>query len=308
MGRAVFTLSPVDTWVAGGHGCLAHFTGAGWDPPFDISVDAYQPLEAVWGSTADDVWAVGGRSSSPGMLLHFDGTGWTRETFGDSGFVDVWGSATDDVWAVTAAGAIAHFDGAAWSWAVEDTGVSGVQQLWGSSASDVWLVGACESWRFDGVSWAAGPTHGCGTLQAVGGTGTETFGVGVGGDIYQLVADDWVQTTSPTPNTLNDVVFVGPDDGWAVGLFGTILRYNGVAWATVEGGGVGELVRVWGTGPDDVWALDTVGGILHWDGSAWAVSESGAHAALNGIWGSGAGDIWAVGTWGAILRRRAEAA
>ena len=33
-------------------------------------------LQSLWGRSASDVWAAGGRDGS--AILHWDGTGWTR--------------------------------------------------------------------------------------------------------------------------------------------------------------------------------------------------------------------------------------
>lgn len=69
-------------------------------------------LNAVWGSSASNVFAVG----DVGTILHFDGTTWTRMT-SPTGFdlQSVSGSSPTDVFAVGNNGAIIRFDGDAWS-------------------------------------------------------------------------------------------------------------------------------------------------------------------------------------------------
>ncbi len=65
-----------------------------------------------------------------------------------------------------------------------------------------------------------------------------------------------------------------------------------------------DLFGVWGSGPSDVWAVGWGGTILRWDGRAWARVSSGATVDLLGVWGSGPSDVWAVGEGGTILRYR----
>ena len=109
-----------EVWAVGGNVQVAtgakmfRWDGAAWsqvDLPDDV--DAEQALYKVWGSSADDVWACG----TNGMLLHFDGEGWTRVTSGtDRTLLTLAGDGADDVWAVGGIGnaEIVHWDGAAW--------------------------------------------------------------------------------------------------------------------------------------------------------------------------------------------------
>src|SRR5215510_5695776 len=88
------------------------------------------PLFGVWGSGANDVWAVGG----PGTILHWDGFDWMSVSSGTTSFLSgVWGSGASDVWAVGGypTSTILHWDGSAWT-----SVPSGTEQylngVWGS--------------------------------------------------------------------------------------------------------------------------------------------------------------------------------
>ncbi|MDF2696845.1 MAG: hypothetical protein K0S65_5228 [Labilithrix sp.] len=61
------------------------------------------------------------------------------------------------------------------------------------------------------------------------------------------------------------------------------------------------LSAVWGSGPSDVWVVGAAGSVLHWDGSAWATASAGTTQSLYAVWGSGPNDVWAVSTPGAIF-------
>ena len=64
-------------------------------------------LNAVWGSSATDVYAVG----SSGTILHFDGNAWQAIPSGTTATLyGVGGSSATDVY-VTGDGTILHYDG-----------------------------------------------------------------------------------------------------------------------------------------------------------------------------------------------------
>ena len=75
----------------------------------------YYWFEGVWGSSANDVFAVGGHD----MIFHFNGTGWSSMKQVDSASPNgVWGSSANDVFVVGTLGIILHYDGnpkATWS-------------------------------------------------------------------------------------------------------------------------------------------------------------------------------------------------
>jgi len=125
-----------------------------------------------------------------------------------------------------------------------------------------------------------------------------------GGDLV-CSADNWCwRNPLPEGNNLRAFWGSGASDLWAVGDFGTILHWDGSAWASVSSGTTNWLWGIWGSGASDVWAVGFSGIILHWDGSAWTSVPSGTTNPLYGVWGSGESDVWAVGGGGTILERR----
>jgi len=135
-------------------------------------------LSAVWGATADDVWAIGGGGTQYDRLLHYDGTKWstyTKEVIWCSGFT-VFGFSADDVWMGGGAGwlergaGIWHYDGVEWTqnyvYSIEETYHSiNVCDIWGPSPDDVYACGRvvfddgnggiCKGFvlHYDGVKW-----------------------------------------------------------------------------------------------------------------------------------------------------------
>src|SRR5262249_26464771 len=113
-------------------------------------------LHGVWGSAADDVWAVGGS----GLILHRDASGWSRVPSGsDDTLLDVAGSARDDVWAVGANGSVLHFDGRAWSTRTRLMGT--LTGVWVAGPSEAWISAFPGLYQFDGNAWtsAGGLAH-----------------------------------------------------------------------------------------------------------------------------------------------------
>jgi hypothetical protein len=91
----------------------------------------------MWGSSAEDVWAVGER----GLLLHFDGRTWTRQDAGvQTHLRDIWGRAGDDVYVAMETHELLHFDGTRWS--TVSTGFSGsIRALSGGPGGEIFAAG-----------------------------------------------------------------------------------------------------------------------------------------------------------------------
>jgi hypothetical protein len=144
-----------------------HWDGTSWSP-VTITGPSSDPndLGAIWGSAADDVWAVGLRT-----IVHFDGTAWTPSAF-PTGIPPsewlgaVWGTGPNDVWA--GAGPLSddpillHWDGSSWS----DSGMSQGASFWGAAGGPLWATDdAGAVWLWDGQAWSlacdlAGLTYG----------------------------------------------------------------------------------------------------------------------------------------------------
>jgi hypothetical protein len=223
-------------------------------------------LNAVWGSSASSVYAVG----DAGKVYRYNGgfisavlTTFTENLHG------VAGDATHLV-VVGDSGVVAS---------TELAGVSGwheVSILFSGARRDVWV----------------GPQS---KAVVVGDNGTiYTYTIGVG-----LVA-----MASNTLAQLNGVWGSSPLDIHAVGAGGTILRYDGSAWKPQSAGTAADLFGVAGRSTADVYAVGNGGAVLHFDGTAWMPEASGTNLPLHDVWADPAGGTWAVGALGAILQRQ----
>lgn len=93
-------------------------------------------LQAVWGTSSTDVFAVG----EWGIILHFDGTSWSPLRDGaHAELYGVWGTSSTDVFAV-GAGALLHYDGSSWAAIPSFSTNSGLSDIWVQS-DEIFLVG-----------------------------------------------------------------------------------------------------------------------------------------------------------------------
>jgi hypothetical protein len=144
-------------------------------------------------------------------------------------------------------------------------------------------------------------------LYAVGGS-PEGDGV-----MMHFDGSTWSPVTLPggTP-LLNWVHAFGPNDIFSVGNGGTVIRYDGTSWTTIDSGVDRNLWGVWGASPDDVWAVggngmeDGQATIIRFDGSTWSpvtmpTLERPRVFAWFKVWGTSASDVWIVGQRGAVV-------
>ncbi|MGB0715407.1 MAG: WD40/YVTN/BNR-like repeat-containing protein [Phycisphaerae bacterium] len=231
--------------------------GAGtitWSEPYDATDDGF--LSAAWGTGPDNVYIVGGQPDS-GVILHFDGTDYARETIPDVPIL-IWafGFGEDEIYAVGEQGAVLLFDGTAWTELDSGTDID-LFGVWGSSPDDIWMVGGEAGFgspvilRYDGTTFENVP----------------------------------VPETDREDSALLKVWGTAADDVFAVGEQGLILRYDGTSWTQQPSGTSEDLVALWGTGSDNIVA---VGGranaaVLTYDGTSWSVRSTPGLAGLNGV-------------------------
>lgn len=147
--------------AVGQNGAIFRHTAEGWrrdEVPSDVrEADFY----GVWGMADGTAVAVGGGLSSPSetsVILHFDGTSWTRansDSLGTKTLRHVWGSSPDDYWAVGDDGVVGHFDGVDWrptATRVDDR----LYGVYGNGPNEIYAVGGSGRGvvlRWNGSSW-----------------------------------------------------------------------------------------------------------------------------------------------------------
>ncbi len=269
-------------------------------------------LVSVWGSSATDVWAVGGDpgDGSGPMVLHFDGAGWTRYRTGTTG--DLWwvfGFAGGPVFTGGTNGTILRWDAATFTpVAMTTPGTNTVFGIWGASPNDVWAVGGAGpdsgfAWRFDGVSWTAAAG-----LPADLGTRASLFKVwGLGADDVWLVGTggvtlhwDGLAIAEPASPTTRTLFTVQGSSGLfaAVGGYGTgvVLENDGAGWQDVTPPFAPQLNGVALSGTLG-YAAGINGAIYRRAGGAWEPepTQLDVFEDFHAVWLDPDGGVWAAG-------------
>ncbi|HEY6475359.1 MAG TPA: hypothetical protein VI456_02190 [Polyangia bacterium] len=203
---------------------LLRWNGAAWSAVDFGGAIAPTDLQAVWGTSDDDLW-LGDTLDS--QVFHWNGTAWSTTVAQTVNVEDLWGVSGAAGGPIFAAGTfgISRWNGSAWSSVTGTAVTGGAGALWGFAAGDVWEAG------------------GAGTLAHWDGAG-------------------WTDTTPDEATNFiaasQSIWGAAPDDVWAVGALGTIDHWDGKGWTQVLVGAFPyypTLNKVHGSSADDVWAV-----------------------------------------------------
>jgi photosystem II stability/assembly factor-like uncharacterized protein len=232
--NAVWFTSATEGWIVGNSGTVLHTLDAGqlWSR---VDVSSGQNLMDVAFADPAYGWAVG----SGGVLLRTidGGVTWTQQTLTGATLRGVTAANRRDLWIVSDVGEIfgTHSGGdtvfrvqpaitaqplrsvwrrAGLAWAVGDAGLAPRTVAMAPADTAAWvLLNAGASFQLRGVIFPSDLTG---------------YAVGFNGAGAILRSDDsgqtWQTQTSNTARPLNDVFFVDPLRGWAVGDGGTIVH------------------------------------------------------------------------------------
>jgi hypothetical protein len=236
-------------------------------------------LLGVSGTSDQDVWVVG---AAPGpaaeaLVAHWDGTAWTRVLTGQK--ADLWwvhALAPDRIFMGGSNATVLVGDGETFTrQRVPGRAADTVFGVWASGPSDAWAVGGRAgrsgfSWHFDGERWTDVP-----------------------------LPDDTPLDAQGEVPALFKVWGRAPDDVYAVGGNGLMLRFDGRSWAVVPTDTTETLFTLHGNATE-VLAVGGGGGIF--DGEGRRVGPAGMPL-LQGVHVTAAGDAWLTGAQGAVWRR-----
>lgn len=229
-----------------------------------------------------------------------DGTWTPRRTGVTRNINDLFTVGEGDVVGVGTQGQIIRSLGT--SWAVQSSGVD--TTLNGVHGNDATLVAVGEDGTilaYNGLTWGRVDSPTSSDLTDVwmdkNGTG---FAVGFY-TVNQFDGATWTSMFGNTTRNLNGVFGFAPDDVWAVGSFGQIIRYDGVTWETQAAGTNQALRDVWGTATDDVFIVGEGGTILHWDGLELLAMTVDTTQTFTAVWGTGPDNVYAVGSRGTFF-------
>jgi eukaryotic-like serine/threonine-protein kinase len=315
-------------------------------------------LTAVATTSADSAWAVGtagSGNSSRTLILHWNGTTWTRTPSPDLGtcqtrvgvttassIADVAAASADSAWAVGSVGCdtstrtlILHWNGTTWTRVPSPSPGQGAVLLGvtTTSAGTAWAIGNISSdtgtspliLRWNGTAWTTVPSpspagsdiYGVATTPGGGAWAVGCISCGTSSNgtlILRWNGTAWTTVPSPSPagSILSTVAAASADSAWAIGV--TIsdnsnrpltMHWNGTAWTTVPTGlGPDASLRGMAAPPaGTAWTVGNTGVgsgagtlILRWNGTGWTrVPSPVSGAGLVGITALSGSDAWAVG-------------
>ena len=279
-----------------------------WRTAFDTTDTG--ALSAVWGSSSDDVYMVGG-TRDQGEVYHFDGSQW-REMLVPSVPLLVWvfGFGPDDVFAVGEGGGAIHYDGDRWTSLATGT-KEDLWGVWGSSPDDLWVVGGDVGdgdpviLHYDGTAFTASAIpendRNATSLFKVWGIGSKTFAVGENGLILEYDGGNWRQVAAGAAADDDFVSLWGTSENNIVAVGGRssarIARYDGSTWTTEAFSTTPGLNAVFMVEPN----VAVVGGVNGFAGAfnpatgELTIEESLTNLCLHGIWGSTTSTFFGVG-------------
>jgi hypothetical protein len=261
--------------------------GCGEDPPPGepatpewqlVHEDLESALISVWGTSTDDVWAVGADAGSGPLVLHWDGATWTTlDTGVRADLYWVFGFEDGPVFLGGTNGTILRYEAGAFR-QLTTPGSGTVFGIWGVAPDTLWAVGGAEGGSSGGFAW-------------------------------QLDGDEWSAVAGfPEEVTASKAIWKvwgsAPDDVWLVGTAGTALHYDGATF-TDENVGSGEsLFTVHYAGG----RFAAVGGfatglLFENSGSGWVPEDASDLPGLVGVALTERGGGYAVGNFGAFSER-----
>ena len=345
--HAVWGSSNEDLYAVTDKGVVLHSTGAGWTQKTVFGVG---DLKGVYGSGPDNViavgtkgtilrkvdggewiaeptglkddleavWAMGDEAFAVGvggLVLHYVGGVWTPEAVPTTQDISaIFGTSTDEVWAAGKNGIILRYDGMAWEDRSNPLPVD-YYDIFVVSKDDVWLVGDAGTlvhWNGDEYSQVETPTGDLPIFTIWGRSATDIFAAG-DGFVLHWDGTSWrVAASGGTSANLRGVCGSGPDNVIAVGVGGTILRYDGANWAIqpikpieYEDGTTApitaELHGCYALSPSVAFAVGADGTILHFDGSVWDRGPTQSPASLRSVYAISEDRAFTVGIEGTIL-------
>jgi len=297
--------SPGDLYAVGSgtlrfDGQIFHYNGTTWNK---VSSGIFDRLRAVWGTSSNNVYAVGDSE-----IINYNGIRWAKVHSGR--YTSVWGTDANNVYAAGSAGTIAHYDGAVWTNLSVPPGEN-LNEVWGFSATEIYVVGNNGLIKkFDGSIWSSHSSPGTEHLRKIWGRSSSDLFV-LGDVTYHYDGATWSVFTTPFPKRMYDVWASDPDNVYTVGEDGWILHYDGASWSLNATVAFIDIKSIWGSSATDVYVTGApeqyydgstwknYDNVYHYDGSVWSpfgvLNDTGSD---NCVWGLSSDDVYVGSTQG----------
>ncbi len=299
--------------------------------PVGCSVDAWcwqfpspqgNALLATWGSSAQDVWAVGGA----GTIVHYDGSKWSMvRSPTNNALYAIWGSSANNIFAVGDRGTVLRWDGSTWTRLFLGTDGEQVAQLygvWGADASEVWFIGnhltagsAILKWNGTAVTRVNAPAGVSSGLRSIWGAKKDSVYIaGESGTLIRWDGTAWSKFGPVMSASWSAITGTGDNNIFLASRDRLIYRWNGTAMANVSPAQGTSFNTLWSDGTA-VFAAGDIryptpgdptkreGMLLKWDGtSTFSRIASTPKVHIYGLWGTSTGSIFFSGAAGTMGR------
>jgi len=261
--HSVWGSSSKNVYAVGSQWTILHYDGNAWsqvesglysDTGHDMGEDSpASGFWSIWGSSANDIYAVGGSMTRGGVALHFDGDFWREISLPDNHrdhYCCVWGTSGKNIFILGNLGRAYHYNGSTWE-AMNIGQPVNLTAIWGTSDDDV-------------------------------------FAAGYGGKIFHYDGEEWSEMCEFKGMDFSGIWGSSGKNIYAAGTRvndGAIFHYNGTKWKKIKTVNGVHLGGIWGNGEDDVFAVGTGNLILHYSGISIFTSALGALGLGLGIFG-----------------------
>jgi len=264
-------------------------------------------LFAVWGTSADDIFAVG----MSGAIFRYDGSKLVSMASSTSNnLLDIWGSSPHDAFAVGDEGTIVHYNGSSWTEMNSGT-LECLRGVYGTSPNNVFAVGGSLSgslWKgsagpilhYDGSKWTPVDYELTEDNFWDVWCSTDEVFVIAGREVHHYDGTQWELMNTGSSHTLSSIWGISADDVYVAGASGTVLHYNGSRWRSLHTDTEYDLFSIWCGSAADIFVVGFRGVFLHYDGSQWVEHRFGGEP-LYDVWGTSS-TIFVVGQLGFGLR------
>ncbi len=271
--------------------------------PVSTGVANIYLLTKVWGTSKDDVWAVG----SGGTVIHWNGSAWSPSVIPPSPaemkntFFAVGGTGANDVWVASTTSSIFHNDGSGWT-LLESPAPKGYEV----PVFSIWTDGL-EAIRLGTRSFEYVVNTPNGPLWL---TGNQFANATVKPDKRKVAWEPQLGTATVVGyyGTADDLWLIGDNSTFkpwqrALTMHGVRAKGGELEWTEVESNALPKLHAIWGSSAEDIWAVGDQGILrrMRPGQSSWEVVPSPTNESLFAVWGTSASDVWAAGENGTIL-------